>query len=385
MNWRKWIVRTLSYVLVAALASVVTLFAWVSKAPGVNKLTELQSILAQYFVGEADMAAVEDSAAAAMVYALNDPWSYYVPLSERADYQESKDNSYVGIGVTIAVREDGAGIDIQGVTLGGPAEAAGILPWDILIKVDGKSVAGMTTEQVRDIVTGEENTELTLVVLRDGAEKTFTLKRQKTVVATGKMLEGNVGFVRINNFNTGCADQTLAAIKQLQDQGATKLVFDVRTNPGGYVDEMIKVLDYLLPEGVLFREEDYQGNKKERTSDAACLELPMAVLVNGNSYSAAEFFAAALQEYEWASVVGEKTTGKGYYQIPFTLSDGSVVNLSVGKDSTPNGVNLTEAGGLTPDVPVAVDEETAANIYYNSIPLENDPQIQAAVATLQGK
>lgn len=385
MNWRKWIVRTLSYVLVAALASVVTLFAWVSKAPGVNKLTELQSILEQYFVGEADMAAVEDSAAAAMVYALKDPWSYYVPLSERADYQESKDNSYVGIGVTIAVREDGAGVDIQGVTLGGPAEAAGILPGDILIKVDGQSVLDKTVDQVKELVTGEENTELTLVMLREGKEKSFTLKRRKTVVAAGRMLQDNIGYVRINNFNTGCADQTLAAIKQLQDQGATKLVFDVRTNPGGYVDEMIKVLDYLLPEGVLFREEDYQGNKKERTSDAACLELPMAVLVNGNSYSAAEFFAAALQEYEWASAVGEKTTGKGYYQIPFTLSDGSVVNLSIGKYSTPKGVNLTESGGLTPDVPVAVDEETAVKIYYNSLPLENDPQIQAAVATLQGK
>ena len=199
------------------------------------------------------------------------------------------------------------------------------------------------------------------------------------------MLQDNIGYVRINNFNTGCADQTLAAIKQLQDKGATKLVFDVRTNPGGYVDEMIKVLDYLLPEGVLFRAEDYQGNKKERPSNAACLELPMAVIVNGNSYSAAEFFAAALQEYEWASVVGEKTTGKGYYHIPFTLSDGSVVNLSIGKYSTPKGVNLTESGGLTPDVPVAVDEETAVKIYYNSLPLENDPQIQAAVATLQGK
>jgi len=384
MNWKKWIVRILSYILVAALASAVTLFAWAGRNTG-DKLTQLQQIIDQYFIGEADMAEAQDMAAAAMVYALGDQWSYYVPASETSDYQETKDNSYVGIGVNIAVREDGTGIDILGVALGGAAEAAGILPGDILIKVDGQSVAGMNADQTREIVRGEENTELTLVMLRDGAEKTFTLKRQRTVVAVGRMLEGNIGYIRINNFNTNCAQETLAAIRQLQEQGATKLIFDVRNNPGGYVDEMLQVLDYLLPEGVLFREEDYQGNKNERTSDAACLELPMAVLANGDSYSAAEFFAAALQEYEWASVVGEKTTGKGYYQMGFTLSDGSVVNLSVGKYSTPNDVNLTEAGGLTPDVEVAVNAEMAEKIAVNGISLEKDPQIQAAMGVLQGK
>ena len=384
MNWKKWIVRILSYILVAALASAVTLFAWAGRNTG-DKLTQLQQIIDQYFIGEANMAEAQDMAAAAMVYALGDQWSYYVPASETSDYQETKDNSYVGIGVTISVREDGSGIDILGVALGGAAEAAGILPGDILIKVDGQSVAGMNADQTREIVRGEENTELTLVMLRDGEEKTFTLKRQRTVVAVGRMLEGNIGYIRMNNFNTNCAQETLAAIRQLQEQGATKLIFDVRNNPGGYVDEMLQVLDYLLPEGVLFREEDYQGNKNERTSDAACLELPMAVLANGDSYSAAEFFAAALQEYEWASVVGEKTTGKGYYQMGFTLSDGSVVNLSVGKYSTPNDVNLTEAGGLTPDVEVAVNAEMAEKIAVNGISLEKDPQIQAAMGVLQGK
>ena len=384
MNWKKWIFRILSYVLVAALASAVTLFTWAGSNKG-DKLTELQHIINQYFVGEADMAAAQDMAAASMVYALGDQWSFYVPASQTSDYQETKDNSYVGIGVTISIREDGSGIDIQGVTLGGPAEAAGVLPGDILIKVNDQPVAGKTTEQVRDLVRGEENTELTLVMLRDGEEKNFTVKRQRTVVAVGRMLEDNIGYVKINNFNAGCAKETLAAIKQLQEQGATKLIFDVRNNPGGYVDEMLEVLDYLLPKGVLFREEDYQGNKSERKSDESCLKLPMAVLVNGDSYSAAEFFAAALQEYEWASVVGEKTSGKGYYQMPFTLSDGSVVNLSVGKYSTPKGVNLTEVGGLTPDVVVTLNKETAEKIAANGISPEKDPQIQAAMANLQGK
>lgn len=384
MNWKKWIVNSLSYVLVAALASAVTLFFGVGRQKP-DKLTQLQNVIEQCFVGEADMEEARDTAAAAMVYALGDQWSYYVPASELSDYQETKDNSYVGIGVNIATREDGTGIDILGVQLGGSAEAAGILPGDILIKVDDRSIAGKTTEQIRELVRGKENTELSLTMLRDGAEKTFTLKRQKTVVAVGRMLEGNIGLVRINNFNSGCAKETLAAVAELQKQGATKLIFDVRNNPGGYVSEMLEVLDHLLPEGVLFRQEDYLGNKSEDRSDAACLKMPMAVLVNGDSYSAAEFFAAALNEYEWATVVGEKTYGKGYYQTTYMLSDGSAVNLSIGKYFTPKGVNLTEAGGLTPDVNVAVDEETANKIAVNGISLQNDPQIRAAVAALQGK
>lgn len=384
MNWKKWLLKTMSYILVAALASAVTLFAWVARQ-GSDKLTELRRIIDHYFVGKADMEKAQDAAAAALVYALGDQWSYYIPASEFSSHQEYKENSSVAIGVNIAVREDETGIDILGVSMGGAAEAAGILPGDVLIKVDGKSIAGMDLDQVTDLVRGEEGTELTVSVLRNEEEKSFTLKRQKITVAAGKMIADDVGLIRINNFNTDCAKETIAAIEQLQKQGAKKLLFDVRNNPGGYVSEMIDVLDYLLPEGVLFRQEDHLGNKSEEKSDESCLKMPMAVLVNGDSYSAAEFFAAALREYEWATVVGEKTTGKGYYQLTITLSDGSAVNLSSGKYFTPKGVNLTEVGGLTPDKTVAVDAEIAQKIAYNGVLPQNDPQIQAAVAALQGK
>lgn len=384
MNWKKWFLRTMSYILVAALASAVTLFVWATRQSR-DKLTELQQVIDYYFVGEVDTEKVRDAAAAALVYALGDQWSYYIPASEMDAHLEYKENSTVAIGVNIAVREDNTGIDILGVSMGSAAEAAGILPGDILVKVDGQSVIGMDLEQVTSIVRGEEGAELTVAVLRGEEEKTFTLKRQKITVAAGKMITEDIGLIRINNFNTDCAKETLAAVAQLQEQGAKKLIFDVRNNPGGYVSEMIDVLDYILPEGVLFRQEDYLGNKTEEKSDEACLEIPMAVLINGNSYSAAEFFAAALREYEWASVVGEKTTGKGYYQLTITLSDGSAVNLSSGKYFTPNGVNLTEAGGLTPDQTVALDAETADKIAINGVLPQNDPQIQAAVAALQGK
>ena len=153
-------------------------------------------------------------------------------------------------------------------------------------------------------------------------------------------------------------------------------------NPGGFADELVELLDYLLPEGDLFRTVSYDGKEQVDTSDADFLDMPMAVLVNGDSYSAAEFFAAALQEYEAAIVVGEPTVGKGYYQNTIQLGDGSAVALSTGKYFTPKGNSLADVG-VTPDVRAEVDEETAANIYYGLCTTAEDPQIQAAVNALK--
>jgi len=203
----------------------------------------------------------------------------------------------------------------------------------------------------------------------------------KTPVAKAKMLPGNIGLVTIVNFNANCAKETKAAVQKLLDEGAQKLIFDVRNNPGGRVTELVSVLDYLLPEGALFRSKDNKGRESVENSDAACLEMPMAVLVNGNSYSAAEFFAAALQEYEWATVVGEKTVGKGNYQVTYKLQDGSAVGLSIGKYYTPQGKHL-EGVGIMPDVVVPVDDKTAAAIYAGTLDPEEDPQIQSAIKAL---
>ena len=158
----------------------------------------------------------------------------------------------------------------------------------------------------------------------------------------------------------------------------------MRFNGGGSASQMVGVLDYLLPEGPLFRTEDYEGEVTVETSDEKCLDIPMAVLVNGESYSAAEFFAAALSEYEAAVVVGEQTTGKGYFQYTYVLPDGSAVALSAGKYFTPNGVSLAQKG-IMPDVMVPVDAETTNAIYAGTLKPEDDPQIQAAVKALAEK
>lgn len=381
---KKFILNTLSYLLVAVLASVATFATCRYQAPG--KLAGLQDLLQRYYIGEMDEKKVEDAAASAMVDALGDRWSHYQSAEVYELYQDAMSNTYVGVGITIAVREDGQGLDILEVNADSPALEAGVLAGDRLVAVEGADIAGMTVSEVSKLIKGEEGTRVSLTVIRDEQELELSVERRrlKTVVTTGQLLPDGVGLITIANFDDRCAAETVEVIEQLREQGATALVFDVRNNPGGYKREMVKVLDYLLPEGPLFRTVDYKGNEQVDTSDAECLKMPMAVIVNLQSYSASEFFAAALSEYDAAVTVGEKTFGKGYFQNTFQLKDGSAVTLSIGKYYTPDGKSLAGVG-LTPDVEVPLTEEQATKLASGTLPVEEDPQIQAAVQAVKAE
>ena len=379
---KKTILLTLSHLLVAILAAVLVLHT----TPGAEttKLDRLETLILERFIGEADRTAIEDAAAEAMIESLGDRWSYYIPASEYAAYMEQMQNAYVGVGITIQADPEGRGFLVLDVTDGGPAEEAGILADDILIAVEGTSLADIDINATRDMVRGKEGTFVQMTLLRGAEEVTLSVERRQiqTPVAEWQMLEGNVGLVKIANFDERCAQETIQGIEELLSQGAESLIFDVRGNPGGYAREMVKVLDYLLPEGDLFRSVDYAGKETLDTSDAACLDIPMVVLVNGDSYSAAEFFAQALREYDAGLVVGEKTCGKGYFQYTYGLGDGSAVGLSVGKYYTPKGISLAEVG-VTPDVEIPLDPELWADIYYGRVGPMEDPHILAALDLLK--
>lgn len=378
------LLRIGSYILVAALAAAVTLAVFCRGEDGPSKLDQLESLIEERFIGEADLTALEDAAADAMVNATGDRWSYYIPASEYQTYQEQMANAYVGVGITIQTAEEDAGFVVMAVNASGPAAEAGMQVNDLLIEVGGQDVRGMSVSEVRNLVRGEEGTFVDMTVMRKGEHMTLSVERcqVQTPVAEYEMLGNGIGLVTIANFDSRCAEETIAAIESALDNGAKKLIFDVRHNPGGYANELVQVLDYLLPEGEVFHTVTYDGKENIDYSDEKCLDIPMAVLVNSGSYSAAEFFAAALQEYEAAIVVGERTTGKGYFQNTFLLDDGSAVALSVGKYFTPKGSSLADVG-ITPDVEVSVDEETSSAIYYGTLTPEKDPQIQAAIKALK--
>lgn len=382
---KKKVLIVLSYVLVAALACGAMLF-FVSASTDYNKLEDLENLILTSFAGDADKTKIEDAAADAMVNAMGDRWSYYIPAAELPSFLENSENAYVGIGVTVQATDDNSGLMVIAVQPGGPAEEAGVQVGDVIIQVDGESAQDRTVTEISAMIKGEEGTVVSITVLRsgDGITMSMTRKRMETTVASSKLLNEHVGLVTIQNFDERCADETIAAIKALLNQGADMLLFDVRNNPGGYVDELTKVLDYLLPEGNLIRTVGTDGSDETVTSDADCVKVPMAVLVNENTYSAAELFAVDLSEYGVARIFGQKTSGKGFFQQVFQFSDGSAAGISVGRYYTSQGNNL-EGIGLTPDEEIKLDDESEALLYNGMLEPENDAQLQAALSYLMDK
>lgn len=386
-KWQKSLILVLAFAVAILGSAIVTMqLTHREQTPAEAKTAEIGAYLDRFFIDDYDEEKLADAAASAMVEATGDRWSYYLTAEEKSSYDEQMQNAYVGIGVTITAQEELGGMRIEAVTAGGPAEEAGLLTGDIITEVEGEKTLDLGMTGTRTKVRGEAGTFVTLTILRGEESFPVSVERRsiQTPVATYEMLDGQIGYIKIANFDTRCAEETNAAMDELIAQDAKALIFDVRNNGGGYKNELVKVLDKILPEGILFQSEDYQGSKQIDRSDADCIDLPMAVLVNQDSYSAAEFFAAAIQEYNWGTVVGMKTVGKGNFQTAFTLSDGSMLNLSIGKYYTPQGRSLTDTG-ITPDVEIALSDEDGAKLYYGQLEKADDAQLQAAIREITQK
>ena len=386
-KWQKSLILVLAFAVAILGSAIVTMqLTYREQTPAEAKTAEIGAYLDRFFIDDYDEEKLADAAASAMVEATGDRWSYYLTAEEKSSYDEQMQNAYVGIGVTITAQKELGGMRIEAVTADGPAEEAGLLTGDIITEVEGEKTLDLGMTGTRTKVRGEEGTFVTLTILRGEESFPVSVERRsiQTPVATYEMLDGQIGYIKIANFDTRCAEETNAAMDELIAQDAKALIFDVRNNGGGYKNELVKVLDKILPEGILFQSEDYQGSKQIDRSDADCIDLPMAVLVNQDSYSAAEFFAAAIQEYDWGTVVGTKTVGKGNFQTAFTLSDGSMLNLSIGKYYTPQGRSLTDTG-ITPDVEIALSDEDGAKLYYGQLEKADDAQLQAAIREITQK
>lgn len=336
-----------------------------------RRYIEIEKIIDDNYIGDADYNELYNAAAAAMVKSIGDKWSYFMNAEEYEAYKLSSSNEYSGIGVSVKVNSSGE-FEVFSVEESSPAANAGIAVGDIITAIDGEDVSDKTLEDVSLLIRSKVNKDFPMTLVSSGDTKTVTVACEiiyKNPVSS-RLLDGNIGYIKISNFEAGSSENTKKAIEQLLQTGATSFIFDVRNNPGGLLTELVDLLDYILPEGDLFISVDKSGKETVQTSDKVSLKNKMIVLVNGNSYSAAEFFAAALQEYNWATVVGEQTTGKARSQITLELSDGSAVHISTHKYLTPNRVDLAEAGGVTPDIAVAQDDE------------KTDKQLETAINAL---
>lgn len=352
------------------------------------KLSSVMKILDSYYLRDYDKEKLTDMAAAAAVMSVDDPYTVYYTKNQFADLMDSSNGDFVGIGATVSVN-DANEIVIVSTVSGSPAAAAGLLPNDVILKINGEAFSGEKLQEAVAKMRGtDENREtgvdINVTVKRGENMFDIVLKRERihTDSVSYKLLDNNIGYIKIDGFNTkegnekDTYDEFLDAVGSLESEGAQKLIFDVRDNGGGDADVVSKILDYLLPEGIIMYTEDKYGNRKERKSDASELDMDMAVITNSRSASAAELFTGALKDYKKAVIVGEKTFGKGVVQTVIPLADGSGIKVTTSSYFTPGGT-CVQGIGITPDYVVPLADEDK-NTDVTKLDKSRDTQLQKA-------
>jgi carboxyl-terminal processing protease len=293
------------------------------------------------------------------VASVDDPWSFHLTAEEERELSGVMEH-FVGIGFTFNHRGDG-GLIVTDVYADSPAEESGIRTGDRLISINGKPTAGLPFELAQAMIQGEENTPVSLGMIRAADGEAYEVRPVRRLVAqdavSAEILEGGIGYIRIRSFDGGVTLSFRSAAANLQNAGIEGLIIDVRENPGGPLNEMLPILDFILPEGsnLLFtRSKTSADAPPYRSTASSSWEIPMIVLVGRGTYGSAEYFAAALQEYNWAGVMGAQTAGKGYEKVPIKLSDGSALLLSTHEYLTPQGISLAGTG-VRPDVTISAE------------------------------
>lgn len=313
-----------------------------------KRYIEIKDVVEEQYIDEVSRQTLGDYAAAAMVSGLADKWSYYMSADEYKTYQLNSANEYSGIGMSIMKQDDGS-FQVVSVNADSPAGLAGLGAGDVITAVDGEDITNMSLDEARKLIRSKMNGKFTLGLGRKNSIEVDCSSAYQSAV-NYRLEKTEAGYIQILNFEAGSGDDAIAAVEDLLNQGAVALCIDLRGNPGGLDTECAKFLDYLLPNGTLFMETDKQGNEKVTTSDGMCIQLPMCVLVNAETFGEAEVCAAVLQEYQWATVLGEATTGKTRTQETIPLEDGSALRLSTGTYLTGNRTDISAKGGVVPDL-----------------------------------
>lgn len=349
-----------------------------------KKLKYMKNLVNNFYLWDVNEGDYQTGMLKGMMSALNDPYSTYYTKEEYDSLMETTNGIYYGIGATVSQNVNTGIITIVKPFVDGPAYKAGVLPGDILYKVEEEEVTGVDLTKVVNKMKGAENTEVRISVMREGKSEPIeiTIIRGQIEVPTieHEMLKDKIGYISILEFDKITVDQFMAAIKDLESQGMKGLVIDLRDNPGGLYDSAVKMLDRIIGKGLLVYTETKDGTRSEDfATTKEELKVPLAVIVNGNSASASEIFAGAVQDYKKGTIVGTQSFGKGIVQSLFPLFDGSAVKVTVSNYFTPNGRSIHKTG-ITPDVVVELDDELKQKVVITH---EEDNQLQKAIEVLK--
>lgn len=344
-----------------------------------KKAESIQKVIDAYYLEEENVEDVKEGVYKGMVDALGDPYSVYFTKEEYDSFKESYTGEYCGIGASLLQDAETGIITIVKAFEGSPAKEAGLMTDDILYKVNEEEVTGQDLSEVVAKVKGLEDTTVKLTIVRDSEEIEMEVARKTISIPTveSEMLENNIGYILISEFDEVTTSQYAEAYNSLKSQGMKSLIVDLRNNPGGGLSVVAEILDSVLPEGMIVYHEDKNGYREEYKSDAEHqIDIPLVVLVNGNSASASEIFAGAVKDYGIGTLIGTKTFGKGVVQQMIDLGDGSAMKVTISKYFTPNGVCI-HGTGIEPDIELEFDSEA----YKKD---ESDNQLKKAIEVLNG-
>lgn len=349
----------------------------------ISKMELLETLVEQYYMNDISVEDMRVGAYKGMLAGLGDPYTCYYTAEEFDALMESTSGTYYGIGAVVQQDIRTMYITIVKPYVDGPAYKAGMLPGDIIYMVDGVDVTGMEVDNVVTMMKGPEGTVVQVTVIREGepdpVELTITRAKIEIETVEYEMLDLNLGYIMVSSFDEPTAKQFKEAVEDLTAQGMEGLIIDLRDNPGGLLDGVVEMLDYILPDDLIVYTEDKYRNKTEyKGSDKHSVDMPMVVMVNGNSASASEIFAGAMQDYEAATIVGTTSFGKGIVQSIIPLSDGTAVKITVSRYFTPNGVCI-HGTGVVPDMEVELKDNLKQLV---EIPHDQDNQLAVAIAVL---
>ena len=340
-----------------------------------GKLNAIDSVLESFYFGDVDDETAKDNIYKAYLSSYGDKYTMYYTADEYKALKESTNGKFYGIGAVCQLSGEG-GVLLVDVYDNGAGYQAGLRSGDRVVNVDGRDITDMELSSAVALIKGDKGTSVTLEVIRGTERLTFSAVRDaveaKTVSYT--LLDNNIGYLSISQFEEVTTKQFKAAVEDLQSQGMKGFVIDIRNNPGGLLDTVVGMLKYMLPDGLIVYTEDKQGNRKEyKGQDNDEFNLPLAVIVNGNSASASEIFAGAIQDYGKGTIIGTQTYGKGIVQTVKPLTDGSAIKFTIAKYFTPKGQDI-HGKGVTPDM--VVEYDTDADV---------DTQLDAAIKNVEAQ
>lgn len=348
----------------------------------IEKIDTLMQVIDYYYLYDYDKDEMVDAIYKAVMSSLGDPYTVYYTADEFNAFMESSSGSYCGIGVVVQQNMQTGLVTAVRPYEDCPGYEAGIRPGDLIIAVDGTEITGMDLNTAVALIKGEEGTSVTITLQRDEEVFDVEVTRRQIDVKTVnyRMMDDNIGYIQIEEFDEVTSDQFSQALDSLIEQGMEALVIDIRNNPGGILDTVVAMLDELLPEGTIVSVKDRNGTAQEYTSDADTkLTVPLTVLINGNSASASEIFAGAIKDYGVGTLVGTTTYGKGIVQTAFSLSDGTGVKITIEDYYLPSGKSIHKVG-VDPDVEIDLPDELKT---YVTIPEDEDVQLQKAIEILK--